>query len=713
MKYYTDLQLDTIEYKTVKKKKVTYLNLECGFDIETTSTLLENSEKCAFMYEWTFGIGATGDNIVYGRTWEQFLQVCQQLHDTFDLSSEKVLICYIHNFSFEFQFMRKYFNWVNVFSVDDRKPIKALCDLGIEFRDSYILSGYSLAKTAENLQSHQVKKLVGDLDYSLIRTQDTLLSNTELEYCYNDVLIILYYINEQIKQYGDITKIPLTNTGRVRKFVRDNCYTNGVNMDKNNRKNKGKWCRYREIMEDLQITKDEYVILKRAFQGGFTHANANFTNKLLSDVSSIDFTSSYPAVMLSEKFPMSRGFKMTVADVKRMFPYSKTPFEDLCKKYCVVFDIEITGIKAKIFQENYISESKCTTLENSVVNNGRVFSAERLVTTITDVDFNIIKQCYTWDKIGIKNIYRYYKGYLPKDIILSILKLYEDKTTLKGVEGMEVEYLNSKGMLNSVYGMCVTDIVRDEVTYIDEWGKQSANIDEQIEQYNKSYNRFLYYPWGVWVTAYARRNLWLGIINIGNDYIYSDTDSIKMLNYEQHKPFVMWYDSVVTDKLEKMCEYYHIDKNKLKPKTIKGKEKMIGIWDYEGTYTHFKTLGAKRYLVEENDGSLYLTVAGLGKKCGMEYMKEHCNNDNMKVFEMFNDDLYIPADRTGKMTHCYIDSEFEFDILDYQGHNSHIIAKSGVHLENCEFTLSISKQYGKFIEMLLGGFLYRGVEDVG
>lgn len=705
MKFYKDIDLSKIEYKTVKKKKVTYLNLECGFDIETTSTLLENGEKVAFMYEWTFGIG-DGDNIVYGRTWEQFIELCEKLHEHFELNEERVLICYIHNMSFEFQFMRKYFNWLNVFSVDERKPIKALSDLGIEFRDSYILSGYSLAKTAENLQSHKVEKLVGDLDYSLIRTQDTLLSDTELQYCYNDVLIILYYINEQIKQYGDITKIPLTNTGRVRKFVRENCYTTGESKYKGGKKNKGKWCRYREIMNDLQITKDEYIILKRAFQGGFTHANANYTNKLLTDVSSIDFTSSYPAVMLSEKFPMSRGIKTDLKSIG-------LSFDDLCKKYCVVCDIYFDGLKAKIYQENYISESKCIILENSVVNNGRVFSADKLITTITDIDWGIIKQCYTWEKVGVKNIYRYFRGYLPKDIILSILKLYEDKTTLKGVDGMEVEYLNSKGMLNSVYGMCVTDIVRDEVTYTDDWGSAKANIDEQIEQYNKSYNRFLYYPWGVWVTAYARRNLWLGIINIGNDYIYSDTDSIKMLNYEEHKPFISWYDNIVTSKLETMCDYYHIDKNKLKPKTIKGVEKLIGVWDYEGTYTHFKTLGAKRYLVEENDGSLHLTVAGLGKKCGMDYMKEHCNNDNLKVFEMFNDDLYIPADRTGKMTHCYVDTEFEFDILDYQGHTSHVITKSGVHLENCEFTLSISKQYGKFIEMLLGGFLYRGVKDVG
>lgn len=705
MKFYKDIDLSKIEYKTVKKKKVTYLNLECGFDIETTSTLLENGEKVAFMYEWTFGIG-DGDNIVYGRTWEQFIELCEKLHEYFELNEERVLICYIHNMSFEFQFMRKYFNWLNVFSVDERKPIKALSDLGIEFRDSYILSGYSLAKTAENLQSHKVEKLVGDLDYSLIRTQDTLLSDTELQYCYNDVLIILYYINEQIKQYGDITKIPLTNTGRVRKFVRENCYTTGESKYKGGKKNKGKWCRYREIMNDLQITKDEYIILKRAFQGGFTHANANYTNKLLTDVSSIDFTSSYPAVMLSEKFPMSRGIKTDLKSIG-------LSFDDLCKKYCVVCDIYFEGLKAKIYQENYISESKCITLENSVVNNGRVFSADKLITTITDIDWGIIKQCYTWEKVGVKNIYRYFRGYLPKDIILSILKLYEDKTTLKGVDGMEVEYLNSKGMLNSVYGMCVTDIVRDEVTYTDDWGSAKANIDEQIEQYNKSYNRFLYYPWGVWVTAYARRNLWLGIINIGNDYIYSDTDSIKMLNYDEHKSFISWYDNIVTSKLETMCDYYHIDKSKLKPKTIKGVEKLIGVWDYEGTYTHFKTLGAKRYLVEESDGSLHLTVAGLGKKCGMDYMKEHCDNDNLKVFEMFNDDLYIPADRTGKMTHCYVDTEFEFDILDYQGHTSHVITKSGVHLENCEFTLSISKQYGKFIEMLLGGFLYRGVKDVG
>lgn len=706
---YDKLDYTKIEYDTIRtNKKKTYINLECGFDIETTSTYIQD-EKVAFMYEWTFGI-KDKNFICYGRTWEQFIELCEKLQRHFGLGEDVILVVYIHNFSFEFQFMRKYFEWLNVFSVDERKPIKALCSYGIEFRDSYILSGYSLQKTAENLQYHKIEKLVGDLDYSLIRTSDTVLSKQELAYCENDVLIILYYINEQIRQYGDITKIPLTNTSRVRNYVRNNCY----HSSKNHRKeSKRKFFKYRQIMQDLQLTKDEYIILKRAFQGGFTHANPNYSGKLLENVSSIDFTSSYPAVMLSEKFPMSKGMYTPVEELKKMFPYSNKPLDELCKKYCVVFDVEFIGLQSSIQYENYISESKCSSLENPIINNGRVYSADRLVTTITDIDYNIIKNCYTWEKMGIRNIYRYCRGYLPKDIILSILKLYEDKTTLKGVEGMEVEYLNSKVMLNSVYGMSVTDIVRDEITYSDDWGSSPANIDEQIETYNKSYSRFLFYPWGVWVTAYARRNLWLGIKNIKEDYVYSDTDSIKMLNYEKHTDFIKWYDDIITDKLYKMCDFWKIDKNKLKPKNIKGSEKMIGIWDYEGTYTHFKTLGAKRYLVEEQDGSLHLTVAGLSKKNGMNYMIEKAKGDNMKVFEMFNDDLYIPAENTGKMTHSYIDNEHEFTILDYQGNESHVITKSGVHLESCDFTLSISKQYAQFILMIKQGFIFKGVKENG
>ena len=116
-------------------------------------------------------------------------------------------------------------------------------------------------------------------------------------------------------------------------------------------------------------------------------------------------------------------------------------------------------------------------------------------------------------------------NYLPKAILNSIIDLYNKKTTLKGVEGKETEYLISKGMLNSVYGMCVTAIVRDEHLYNNEtWETEKGNAIDQIQQYNTSKKRFLYYPWGIYVTAYARYNLWKGIFHFQHDYIFSVVD---------------------------------------------------------------------------------------------------------------------------------------------------------------------------------------------
>ena len=704
---YQEVDFENIEFETVAKfdkqtKTVKhYINIECGFDIETTSMLIDETQKFAFMYEWTFGI-KNKDYICYGRTWEQFKELCNYLQEIYELSLDNnILVVYIHNFSYEFQFMRKYFEWENVFAVDERKPIKALCSMGIEFRDSYILSGYSLSKLADNLVSHKIKKLYGDLDYSLIRTHETELTEKELEYCNNDVEIILDYINEQIEQYGDITKIPMTNTGRVRKFVKEKCYFTDKNHKKSSR---GEFQRYNELMKELTLTSDEYIMLKRCFMGGFTHASMLYSGQLLHNVASIDFTSSYPAVMLSEKFPMSKPIPV---DLKQENFWELLNSDD----YSMMFDVKFYGLHSKLTFETYLSESKCLIKENATINNGRVFSADVVQTTMTSIDFKIMQQCYNWERVEVANVYKFYMQYLPKAILMAILELYGNKTTLKGVEGKEVEYLLSKGMLNSVYGMCVTDIVRDTITYNNGWQLEKftqESMQEQIEKYNDSKNRFLYYAWGVWVTAYARKNLWLGILNIGTDYVYSDTDSIKLLNYDKHKPFIDWYNKDIERKLKLMCDFRKIDFDLMKPKTIKGVEKLIGVWDYEGIYENFKTLGAKRYLVSEG-GKLHLTVAGLSKQNGVDYMLKICNNDIDKVFEIFNDDLYIPETETGKNTHTYIDEPMTAIVTDYKGNTTEITSLSSVHLSPCEFTLSISKQYSKFLQDLKNGYLFTGI----
>ena len=76
--------------------------------------------------------------------------------------------------------------------------------------------------------------------------------------------------------------------------------------------------------------------------------------------------------------------------------------------------------------------------------------------------------------------------------------------------------------------------------------------------------------------------------------------------------------------------HYGIPLELASPKTIKGIEKPLGVWDYEGNYSRFKTLGAKRYMYEI-DNDIHITVAGVSKKSGSEYLKyKYKTND--KIF---------------------------------------------------------------------------------
>lgn len=698
MKHCSDLSsLESLEFSLVRKKtygkeSLTYVNVECGFDIETTSTNPYGS-KVGFMYAWALGF-KDEEHIYYGRTWEEFVEFIYEIVEIFSLGEDRVLPIYVHNLGYEFQFMRNFFEWQDVFAVDNRKVVKAITTNGIEFRDSYILANMRLEKVAENLVSHKVKKLVGQLDYNKVRHYDTPMTHEEMEYLKNDVLIILYYINEQIQQYQSVVNIPITNTGRVRRYVRDNCFKD----DKNKKGTKVKTARFREFISRLTITEDTYLSCKRAIQGGFVHSNPKYTGEVVPNAYGIDLSSAYSAVMVSEKFPMSNAMDIEVNSVSEL--------RELAEKYCLLFDVEFGNLRSKIDYDNYISSSRCWTLENPILNNGRVFSADKLGTTITEVDFKIIDEVYEWDWIGIANVKKFIKGYLPKPIIESILHLYTTKTQLKGVVGKEVEYSNSKSMLNSISGMMITDIVRENLYYEEEWGIEPGQANTQLERYNMSSKRFLYYPWGIWVTAYNRKNLWDTILELKDDYLYSDTDGIKFINKEKHVDYINSYNENITKKLENCLNRYEIDLSLLSPVTVKGEVKKLGVWEYEKEYKKFKTLGAKRYIVELNDGTIQTTIAGLPKKNGLDYITYNRTVD--EVFDFFSDDMLIPADKSGKITHTYVDTPISALITDYLGNTVKVDVPSGIYLEECEFNMSVSENYNEFLLNLRKGFVKSG-----
>lgn len=196
-------------------------NVPAAFDIETSSFYTQDGHKAACMYVWMLGIFGA---VMVGRTWSEFIHVINRLSEILQLNEKKRFIIYVHNLGYEFQWMRKYFAWPRVFAMDTRKPIYAITDNGIEFRCSYLLSGYSLEKLSDQLTLIPISKKVGDLDYSLIRHSKTPLTDKEIGYCLNDVRVVMAYIAERIIQDGGITKIPITKTGYIRHFVRKVCF---------------------------------------------------------------------------------------------------------------------------------------------------------------------------------------------------------------------------------------------------------------------------------------------------------------------------------------------------------------------------------------------------------------------------------------------------------------------------------------------------------
>lgn len=568
-----------------------------------------------------------------------------------------------------------------------------------------------------------IEKVKG-FDYKKIRTWKTPLTPKEYEYCIHDVKIVSECIRRKIAEEGNnITEIPLTKTGYVRRYVRNETLK-GANR-----------CFYKAAIKSLTLEPDEYIEAKKAFAGGFTHAALLHSGKEYQNVTSYDFSSSYPSVLIAEKYPMTKG-----VHVEKI---SKKSFEEFMERddYCCIFTIEIENVQQIFPCESYISESRCSEIDGwiqydengepkrdkkgriikklPVINNGRVWAAKRIVTDITSVDYQILKKVYKFDLKRVAHFYYYQTYYLPTTFVKCILDFYSKKTELKDVVGKEVEYMFNKENVNALFGMCCTDIVRELIEYDDDWTPPHKMTDEeradwiarQVAKENEKRGRFLFYLWGVFCTAFARRNLWTGIFECKTDYLYSDTDSVKIINADRHKDYFERYNREVTEKLERAMDYHHLPHELLRPKTIKGVEKPLGVWDFDGFYLRFKAVRAKAYMVygydkEKKCNDFKMTVAGLSKADAMEYLKT--KGDPIKLFqhEMYIPETYITKDEkgrevvksaTGKLTHTYIDEPFSCEVTDCKNIKAVVAERSCVHLEDANYHLSLSRSYQDFL----------------
>lgn len=644
------------------------------FDIETTSYIILNNqifstseylslsekdrEACipgATMYIWQFGIN---DTVYYGRTWEEFVSFLDRLEENSKLQKK----VFVHNLSFEFQFLRSVVKMKSVFSRISRKVMRCtLEDYHITFQCSLYLSGVKLADLPR-IYDLPVQKMTGDLDYFTMRTSVTPLTEEEMGYCENDCLVLYEYIKKELITYENVFKLPLTMTGKVRRELQERLMKNHGYRNK--------------VRKAINIKPSIYNRLLESFMGGYTHANYIYSDEVLEDVDSYDEASAYPYVMVTRRFPMSQ-FK----------PCNVKTIDDLLPNFAYLIRVQFNNIKCKYYN-NFISGSKCEEIRGARFDNGRIISAEKVIITVTDVDFRFIIDTYKIGSYTILESYYSIYNYLPKEFIMFILEKYYYKTKYKGVKGKELFYAIEKSKFNSLYGMTVTNMIRDEVKYDNSFGwseHELSNVDifdGLIEQESKG---FLSFAWGVWITAYARENLLRRVIKLDQYAVYMDTDSCKCIKGYDKSVFDKYNESVMAT-IHNVAKHLNIPESYFMPADQKGKPHPLGVFEYEEHYDKFITQGAKKYCVER-DGKLDITVSGVPKS----------GSACLKKIDDFRDNLVFTFDKTNKHTIIYNDDQIPIDITDVNGVKYRCTDKTTCVLLPTEYTLGKAYEYAQLL----------------
>lgn len=629
-----------------------YIEHLMTFDIETSTIEKTDGSFEGYMYHWQVCIDGF---VCFGRTWKEFLTFLRKMNRALNNYNEQhKLICYIHNFSYEFQFLYSWIKLTNVFAIDKRKPLKAISkDFNIEFRCSYLLSNMNLKKFIENIPNAHYFKGSGDLDYKKVYTPKSILTMTELGYCYNDVMGLYEAIIYLLKEDTLIT-IPLTSTGYVRRECRNNM-----------RKNK----KNRKQFLDLKLDDKLYQLCKEAFRGGNTASNRYKTNFINYDVSSYDMSSAYPYAMISGLYPITPFQEETITSLDMLDDYNN--------RYCTLAYYSFEKVKLKKgVPFPYIPYSKC--IEFIAPNyetkfkgkeycyNGRVLEAEFIKIVMTNYDYQIFINQYDYDEdnVRVEDFYYSYKGFLPKELTDTVIEFFTLKSKLKGIEEKEYEYMKSKNKLNSLYGMIVSDIIRQENLFTDQWEKGENST---LEEYYSKRNNFLTYQWGLFVTAICRTNLQKAIDKIGLDCVYIDTDSVK---------FVGEHDNVFEQINQEMIDW--CTQNDIINYVNVGNHKyFLGLYDKEKGYEEFVTLGAKKYAFKQGN-KIGITVAGLNKKSGAQELERKGGLSNFKIGTEFFD--------SGRKTVYYNDDKEHF--LTVQG--CKIKNASNIALVDATYTLGMT-----------------------
>lgn len=683
-------------------KIVKYATDYICLDTETSKT----DVTCGWIYQWAICIKQK--IFVYGRTPSELMDLLVKLMEHYELSDSKKIVIYIHNAAYDFSYLKLFLMKLDpaldVLAVDNH-AVLTVDMIGFRIICSYKLTNLSLAVLSDKYARKYVKA-VGEIDYSIVRYQDTELTANDWLYMFSDVASQYDGVKEYLlmNNYKFCADAPFTSTG----FVRTACR-------KASRKDK-KW---RTQFDKMRLDLNQYRICRQAFMGGLCicsfkysgvtvrvnggkceYINTNGDLVRIEDslgLSHKDFTSSYPARQTLDSMPT--GKPMWHGNVE-----SRAELDMLLKKYHCVFYLELTDVNIKKGVTcPYIPSSKCicSNKERSEMLkvNGKVVKAGKVLIAVTELDFKWIKRQYTAKSIRVFNMICFKKGKMPDWLKKEIMYYFTNKCTLKNSE--PVLYVKSKNLLNGIYGMTATSIIRPnykiqlktddkhkagEIFLFTPKDADKADA-ETLNKYYNSHNSFMPYQYSLYTTAWARDALMTMIEATGDNdgyidpknpknddltdvyknFLYCDTDSVFYIRTAANEARMAVY--------EKQC----IDK------AVKGKayvgENYLGAPTNEPAIRAFRGLHSKCYAMEEynKDSRRYelnVVIAGIPKKSikwlsGEGFVMPYSKTNAEELGTI--DNLYdgFTFEHCGG-SRCVYNNEREIEIIDINGHRTEL-----------------------------------------
>ena len=136
----------------------------------------------------------------------------------------------------------------------------------------------------------------------------------------------------------------------------------------------------------------------------------------------------------------------------------------------------------------------------------------------------------------------------------------------------------------------------------------------------------------------------------------------------------------------------NIPYNMFAPKDKKGIVHRLGIFDYEGIYDSFKTLGAKKYCYVKN-GKLEMTVSGVRKGAVSQ----------LKSIDEFKDGLVFDVEHAKKTLMSYEDDMQPIVWNKGQYDEFYSTYKYGICALPTTYSLGITEEFNEFVTMLQNG----------